>query len=373
MSMQAETTDELPVKWRRVSLFLAVGFLYALLSRLPLPGIDIVALTFAPSGLDQGTVSRVSVLALGIMPLFTAIGYVEIVSVIAAWRSGRAFDDSRGRHVRALVASVIAFALTGLQGYALASALVSSGFITTNPTTFTITTLACFFGATALLVVLSARMTLPGLGSGFWMLWLFPHLLAMPGSFTGLADWSAPRQTGQFELPLIVVFSLLAIVAIVAVAKLWRASIRQSIDLTTERRAETMSILIWPPFLASLVVGHLLMLMALLSPDTVSFMQPYLPWLAPALIAIVTPLFVAAYQKRWSGNGNAREIRRAATWIAVAQVALILSSAILNAFLDLPMTGIVLLVATVATLSMLNFNTPRSSSGDLVREAQGGF
>jgi len=84
-------------------------------------------------------------------------------------------------------------------------------------------------------------------------------------------------------------------------------------------------------------------------------------------------LFVAACQARWTGEGNAREIRRAAAWIAVVQVALILSSAILNAFLDLPMTGIVLLVATVATLSMLNFNTPGSSSGDLVREAQGGF
>jgi len=102
-------------------------------------------------------------------------------------------------------------------------------------------------------------------------------------------------------------------------------------------------------------------------------MQRYLPWIAPALIAIVTPLFVAAYQARWTGNANAREIRRAACWIAVVQVALILSSAILNAFVDLPMTGIVLLVATVATLSMLNFNTPRGSSGDLVREAQGGF
>jgi len=43
MSIEAETVDELPVKWRRVGLFLAVGFLYALLSRLPLPGIDIDA------------------------------------------------------------------------------------------------------------------------------------------------------------------------------------------------------------------------------------------------------------------------------------------------------------------------------------------
>jgi hypothetical protein len=232
---------------RRIGVTLAALVVYRAGCWIPLPGVDAnaLAVNLGPEMLSGG-VERLSVMALGIVPLLSALLIVE--AVLIAWPPLRAWaSDAENRSVLDGWTLAVAFVFAGLQANAIAVALEGVSGVVANPgLAFRAGVVVSMVAGTAIVVWLASFITQHGIGSGFWILLAVPHVVSFTqGVLVQSSLW------GPGALALSIGFLALA-------AAVFAALVKTRPPLA---RAEE---LLWTPLLGFAVPGWLLLVAAAL-------------------------------------------------------------------------------------------------------------
>lgn len=237
-----------------IAVTLAALVAYRIGAFLPLPGINLEAV--AADSNFRSILGRLSILALGVLPWFFALTFVEFFRLILpqAWTArftsyGHAEPFSR-------VVIGLALAIAALQGLGVAEALTAQGKMVLQPgTAFLTSTVVSFVGGTALLMGLGLLIERQGLGHGFWIL-LAASILAQLPSHISLMLVMLKEGMASPAASSIAVASVAAIVALIVGI------------LEARRRANLPNVekFIWPLVLASLVSALIVDIAVLILP-----------------------------------------------------------------------------------------------------------
>lgn len=168
----------------RLAVTLGALAVYSLGTHIPLAGIDQTGLKeIARGSVSVLAVERISIFALGVTPLISALLLVEV----ARLASERFNDwvDAAPRNARRVNSYVLigALLIAAMQGNGIANALEAVGnFIAEPGPQFRLNVVVASVASTALLAWLATMISRNGLGSGIWVLLLVPHLASLPGN-----------------------------------------------------------------------------------------------------------------------------------------------------------------------------------------------
>ena len=196
---------------QRIWFALGALVIYRLCSYIPIPGVNAEALQriFDGSGglssiLDTftgGALSRMSIVALGIMPYISASIIMQLLttmnSTLAAWKK----DGEQGRKKINQMTRYGTVALTMLQGYGIAVGLQSQDGLVTNPGVFfVVTAVVTLVGGTMFLMWLGEQITQRGIGNGISLI-IFAGIVAeLPRT---IAQAFELNRTGSMSLPVL--------------------------------------------------------------------------------------------------------------------------------------------------------------------------
>lgn len=175
--------------WFRLAALMLLLVLCWLGSVIPLPGLNQegVASLFGPYG--HGMLRQLSIFALGLGSLLTALAYLEIAKLLfpglARWQGASADNMFRLNDYVRLAAVAIAL----FQAYGVAVALQQGPYLVAESQGgFVLVAIATLLGGCALLWWLVDRITLLGFGNGFWLAWVAGIVSGFPRDIVQLAD-----------------------------------------------------------------------------------------------------------------------------------------------------------------------------------------
>jgi preprotein translocase subunit SecY len=165
--------------WRRLWFTLGALIVYRIGSCLPMPGLDLFALSeflhTRSSGLlgllelltGGDVMSRVSIFALGILPYISAFIIVELVSRIVPRLGGWAASGLTGRHRLNQYTRFVAVALAALQALGVAFGLEAAfGVVLAPGPLFEATTVLTLMAGAIFVMWLAEQITVRGLANG---------------------------------------------------------------------------------------------------------------------------------------------------------------------------------------------------------------
>lgn len=276
--------------WNSVVVFVTVAIIILLGSRVPLPGVNTTALDEQMAYSSNGEMMRFSVVALGVMPLFTVFAYAEIAKLVfpsfALWQRA----SSENTFLTSMIIRSIILALAAIQGYGIVSALAAMGLLNGSPG-LVVTGVASFVGTSALMIWLAGMARIPHLGNGFWLLLAVSLICAFPGELIGALEmtrFGAVSSLDWLVAVLIIVFAVSMIVV---------ANVLLSGNGDEARPTLSMAVLLWPPFLANIVAGYLFVIPSLFIPELFSDAPQLLNVVSLVLSAVLIPFFVYAYYR----------------------------------------------------------------------------
>lgn len=200
---------------RRIGVTLGALAIYRIGCWIPLPGVDIHTLVETTSaGAGSGAVfARVSIMALGIIPLLSVLVLVETGTLV--WPRLRVWSsDARNRARLDTWAMWGALIFAALQATGIAAALEDvEGFVPEPGLGFRAGVVVSLVAATAFVVWLASFITRRGVGSGFWILVAVPHVTLFTEALL-----AQPSQWGPASgLPILVSIGFLALATAVLV------------------------------------------------------------------------------------------------------------------------------------------------------------
>jgi len=337
-------------------------------SRIPLPGLNAhaVAKTYSGNGM-----ARISILALGVMPLYTVLAHAEIAKLIfpslARWQAASARNvDRMNLVIRALI-----LVLAAMQGYGVMVGLEAGGLADDDTVAFVPVGIAGFLGSTALLIWLADRITLPGLGNGFWLLLLaIPFLNVFPGE---LMAWLELARSGAAST---VGWLFTGLYVTIATALVVSADSSLSARDGDAEPAISRAMLVWPPFLANIVAGYVISLLLLVAPDGMFSTVRSIELARLALNAVLILLFVYAYACTYTVHRPSAAATSVAMTsllvVAGTQIVVFAGADLMNWVLRLPLdlNGRPLIALVVVTLALRRLLAPtaqRCPRGDVPR------
>ena len=227
--------------YRRLLFTFGILLAYRLGCQIPVPGLNIDVLLRLNGPLTSETVS---IFALGVTPFLSALLIFEFIKLIVPPLARWEIADTNNARRLGRYPYFLALVMAGLQAGGVANALYGISGLIDGPeweTTIAVTLVA----GTMLLGWLGDRITVRGLGNGFWLLLITPTLVGLPNAALGsieLLQRGAVTPTAFFAA---VVFLVVA-VALVAAACLAGAR--------SEHRASGMDFVgVWPPLFASYI------------------------------------------------------------------------------------------------------------------------
>jgi len=328
-----------------LAVIAGVLIVYALGSKIPLPGLDAERLVAA--GASQGPAARFSVMALGLTPLLTVLVFIEFARLlIPQFRQWQSASFANAVWVGRIV-TICAIVLAALQGFGVVAALTRIGVVEADNATI-LADVAALVGGTLVLIWLADRIVLPGVGNGFWLLWIAPFLA---GLATQIAIAIAAMQTGAVTGSAVLISAayLLIASAAVVVVNIIIARGESGQDSTSELggpKGIAMRALIWSPLLANVAAGYIAALFYVV-----------FAWSTPALLLTrlilfipLIVLFVLAYARQTNGQG-------AVPWslLALLQLVVCVVGEWLTMGLGLPwrLDGALLIVTVTVLTSLL--------------------
>jgi preprotein translocase subunit SecY len=272
----------------RVAVTLGALAIYRLGAALPLPGLD--AERLYESGLVNA--ERISIFALGVMPMLNALLLVEMARLISDrfddW-GGATLANARRINHWALVGALL---LAALQAYGVAVAFEGiTGAVDDPGPEFRLAVVATLVGGTALLAWLTALISWYGVGSGFWILLLAPWLAGLPSAIARQIEFVRMGMLSQAGSVSILAYALFAVAGIAA------------LGLVLARRGMPLErMLIWPLYIGTVLANFLLVIPWLLPDgplqDTAStFLSPGAPLHIAALAVAIIAVSLAQSQR----------------------------------------------------------------------------
>ena len=336
--MASEAATRAAQPGRRLLVTLGALVVFQLGRQIPLAGLDLeVWRRFQQAG--DGSLARISIFALGVTPIFSALILAESAAM-ASPALERRRDSSQSR----AVVRLIALALAAFQGLGLAFAFETiPGLVDEPGATFRLEVVGALVGSTALAAWLADVITVWGVGDGFWLLLATPGLARLPGA--AMAASEAWRRAGSAPQAVVIVGGSLAaaVALVILVAGARTAGTAPAADATGRACAGGRGggIDIWPPLLANFASGWLISAVLLVIGGRLD--DGVLAIGGPVHLALNAGLIAAFVSARGTG-GNARR----PLWpTALAQIAICAGAEVLSATLKLPadFTGAGLIVA----------------------------
>nr|WP_047166124.1 preprotein translocase subunit SecY [Sphingomonas sp. Y57] len=214
---------------KRLWFTLGALIIFRLLSHVPLPGLDPRALqslfdTTKGGVLDffnafsGGSLTRMSLIALGVMPYITASIVVQLATSLSPTLAAIKKEGESGRKKLNQYTRYGTVLLTGIQGYFIAVGLetwgASAGMdaVVIDPYLFRATTVISLIGGTMFLMWLGEQITSRGIGNGISLIIMAGIVSQLP---TALANLFEGGRTGSLSAMFIVlaVFGVVALVA----------------------------------------------------------------------------------------------------------------------------------------------------------------
>jgi preprotein translocase subunit SecY len=266
---------------RRLLLTLGAFGIYCLGIWIPIPGVDMASLIehYQPGSLSSA-IQRLSVLALGMTPMLSALVLIEIGMM--AWPPMRKWATTSAPNARSLDGWVIVLtlAIAGFQANGVAVGLEGiDGLVHSPGLAFRAGVIATLVAGTALLAWMASLVTRYGLGSGFLLLLAAPLLMALPSLLPSqVLAWG---EASRLSIPLTLAVFLAAAYALVLAG----------------RMAPTLAgtgQLLWPVLVAYTIAPLLLVSLLLVFPDetffsaieSLKFGQPWRVLIFPALTLV---------------------------------------------------------------------------------------
>jgi SecY translocase len=327
----------------RLGVTLLVLLAYRVGCYLPLPGLDAAKIGLLYDGGVSAT-ARVSVLALGIMPLINALILLEIVKLAApelrTWE--RAAPRNQRRYGYVAVGFALAMAL--VQSGGIASALEQVTALVPEPgIAFRIVTIATLTAGAALVMAFANIIDRAGLGNGVWILFLAPALAELPRT---LASMAVLYQSGEYSFELIIAGLAIAVLAVAGVVRL----------LLAARGAEAVaSTCAWTPLISYSLLPWLLLpvgLIATKSTDGAVALMTAGPLHYIALAGLIV-LVAALSARSFARTGQVSPVPAAIIGLTLAAVVVAIEIAQSYFFAVPPLGSTDLVVATVVAMAII--------------------
>lgn len=317
---------------RRATIATALAIVVCVIGwRIPIPGIDLdqVMGWYGPSGSFPATLS---IFALGVIPFFTILTYAEAAKLafppLARWQAG---STRKTRHV-ALIIAVLSLILAAWQGHQVLIAIGASDIVRLEAVGFVPTALATYIACTVLTIWLADWLRLPALGDGFWLLIAISFVAGLSDQAVALVD--RLRMGAMSANQLLIVGLFLAVAIALAVFANLLLSRNGSAS-----GAEKTSILLWPPYLASLVAGFAFVLFPTDMPGWPFVAPSFIEIANLALVVVLIPLLVFAYAHSFRlsrRDGQQLWSTPVLLTVTVIQIVLCFGAALLPTLWDLP-------------------------------------
>jgi preprotein translocase subunit SecY len=204
---------------RRVAFTLGALLVFRVGTYIPLPGIDIsvwsqffsakaggiLGLFDVSAG---GSVGRLAIFALGIVPYVTAAFLLQIVAIGSSKLNALRLQGDLGRRKIIAYTRALTIALTAFQAYGVAVALEGVNRLVIDPgLLFRLTTVLTLTAGTLFLVWLSEQITARGIGNGIALILAVGFVAGLPAA--AAAAFDASRQ-GSLSPNVIVLAAILA-------------------------------------------------------------------------------------------------------------------------------------------------------------------
>jgi preprotein translocase subunit SecY len=220
---------------KRIWFTLGALLVYRLGTYLPLPGINLEALTQAFQQQSQGilgmfnmfsggAVQRMAIFALGIMPYISASIILQLMTAVVPQLDALKKEGEQGRKVINQYTRYLTVVLAVFQSYGIAVGLEGSSNIVVDPGWFfRFSTVVTLTGGTMFLMWLGEQITTRGIGNGISLI-IFAGIVAnVPHALAGMLELG--RQ-GALSMPIIFFVAILAVVVITAIVFIERAQRR---------------------------------------------------------------------------------------------------------------------------------------------------
>lgn|GEM_PF-4642567 len=326
--------------WRGLTGFLVAGIVYAFADKVPLPELDVEA-AYRSAHISD----RLSINALGLTPIFTALAYAEIARLIFLHT-----PTPGGSTLGRLATWSLALMITGLQGYGVVSGLSSANLIS-SPTPV-VAIVGTLVGATAILIMITERLELSGFRNGFWTLWVVAYLLVLPSDIMNSVSATVTGMASIGEWLVILAYGSIGVCAASIVRAVWISSFVS--DGPCGPQEDGFGILVWPPYLANLCGGYLIMVLAVVSPAAIDALMPHARVMVFAAMCALTPIFTYGYFRRAQKRANTAIPIAVFVLISAVQVLIVAVGGVIDAYRTLPMwvSGLSLLVLTIVILDV---------------------
>lgn len=284
---------------RRALVTLAALAAYRLAAHLPLAGVDI-ALLARMSGVNTTAIDATSIVAVGIMPLISALVLIETAKLVfpSLMRWQNASPANSVTLARIGVGMALVLALVQAVGLTLALEDIR-GLVLEPGTGFRFNAVATLLSGTVLAIALASIIDRAGLGFGVWFLFLSPTLLELPKAYAAQASLV---MSGHYPTPAFLIglaFVALAAAGFVAIMLAGRAS------------KATVVCSIWTPLLASIWLPYGLLAVAWTlnggRADAASFAAPTAPQII-FVIALMLGLIAVGYTRSFARSGIAMPV-----------------------------------------------------------------
>ncbi len=221
---------------KRLLFTILALLVYRFGSYIPLPNIDPVALknlmTSNAGGMlgvfdmfSGGSLSRMSIFALNIMPYITASIILQLMTVVSSHMAALKKEGETGRRKISQYTRYATVVLASLQGWGIAAGLMrmtaSGAPIVIDPGIFfSITTVVTLVGGTVFLMWLGEQITGRGIGNGTSLI-IFTGIVAhLPQSLASTLDLG---RTGALSTWFIILLLILAVALIILIVFMERA------------------------------------------------------------------------------------------------------------------------------------------------------
>lgn len=215
--------------WSRIGFVLAALIVYRIGTHVPVPGVDPIAIATLfeqnrGSILDVlnmfsgGALSRLSVMALGVMPYISASIIIQMLTAVEPRLKQIKAEGESGRRKIQKWTKYAAVVLATFQAIGVASTVQTQTASTGAPVTlitgmqFTIVCVLALVAGTMFLVWLGEQITERGIGNGMSLIIFAGIVAGLPSAIGGTIELAS---SGEFS-PLFVVFLLLAVALVTA-------------------------------------------------------------------------------------------------------------------------------------------------------------
>jgi preprotein translocase subunit SecY len=300
--------------------------------------------------------ARLSIFALGVMPIFSVLFLAEIAKMAFPALARLAQSGGGGASQLRRVIQIAALVLAAAQGLGIAHALEAVPDLVDQPgLAYEVEIVATFVAATAFLSWLGDQITDRGCGDGFWILLAASSVARLP--YFSVLTFELERQgvLGSAPVPLAICFAVAASALVVVLAKARLPEESPPLFFAGGGQQDRAArIDVWPPLLAEyvpgLVGGALAIILGVpINMSLLTFGEPLHILLTAALIAGFWLL------RGWAPYGAAA--MRQPVWLtALAQIGVCCCGEWLTRILGVPFAidGAWLIVVVAAVLSAMN-------------------